>query len=331
MPVPFAPHRDLAEPPVDVVQPQRGHLAGAQPEPGQQGQDGQVPPPGPGRGIAGGQQRGHLITVQRLGQAGLRPPGRRGHRQRLADQALRVQEAEQGPQRGHHPLDRLRPLPGLSHHERSHLTRRQILQVKAAVLRFRPAGQERAHHPHVQISRRHGQPALDEQVIPVPAEQPVLRACRWDRRRRRDHPQPPQIAQQRPQRPASDVPGIASRAALGEVRINHRRGQARRLRALPRQPPAQMRHQAHMRRRRQRRIPQPLQLDPETTSIRRQRPAHPSPRRARHRCHDLLLSSGIDGGETVLIIRPRLCRSQDPDTATTHSSCRVVGITGGSA
>jgi hypothetical protein len=94
------PIRDLTSPPVDVIQSQRRHLAGAQPEPGQQGEDGQVPPPGPGERIAGGQQRGHLISVQRPRHPGLGPPGRRGHRQRLADQALGMQEAEQGERDG---------------------------------------------------------------------------------------------------------------------------------------------------------------------------------------------------------------------------------------
>jgi hypothetical protein len=55
MPVPFAPHRDLTTPPVDVVHHQCGHLTGAQPQPHQHGEDRQVPATGRGPLIAAGQ------------------------------------------------------------------------------------------------------------------------------------------------------------------------------------------------------------------------------------------------------------------------------------
>ena len=79
-PVAFAAHGDLAAAPVDVVQAQRGDLTDPQAQAQQHRQDRQIPAAGRGALVATGQQRPHLLVVQRHGQAGQRPPGRRGHR-----------------------------------------------------------------------------------------------------------------------------------------------------------------------------------------------------------------------------------------------------------
>ena len=104
--VTLAAHGELPGSPVDVVQAQRGDLAGTQPEPGHQGQHREVPPPGGGAAVAAGQQRGDLSGLQRLRQPGQPPAGNRRHRpgQRPGNLAGDVQIPQQRPQRGHRQL-----------------------------------------------------------------------------------------------------------------------------------------------------------------------------------------------------------------------------------
>ena len=70
VPVPFAPHDDLASAPVDVIQFQGGDLAGAQAQSDEHGQDREVTPAGRGAAVTGGQQLLRLADFQRFGQAG---------------------------------------------------------------------------------------------------------------------------------------------------------------------------------------------------------------------------------------------------------------------
>ena len=61
----LAAHDELAGPPVEVVEPKRGHLAGPQPEPRQQREDGVIAHADVGVPIAGGEQRAHLAGLER--------------------------------------------------------------------------------------------------------------------------------------------------------------------------------------------------------------------------------------------------------------------------
>jgi hypothetical protein len=72
VPVALAVDLDLAGAPVEIVEGERGHLPGAQPQACQQQQDGEVPPAMAGAPVAATQQARHL--------PGLYPPGARAGR-----------------------------------------------------------------------------------------------------------------------------------------------------------------------------------------------------------------------------------------------------------
>ena len=178
----LAADRDLAAPPVDVVQAEPGDLPGPQAHPGQHQQDRPVPAPGRGGRVAGVQHRLDLPGLQRPGQPGERVPGRRRHRARQRDgqDAVDVQEAEQGPQRGHDPLGRPRLLPGPVQHECPYLAGGQLLQLQAPVVFECPLLKERAGQADVQGDRRRCQAPLGGQV----GREPVQQQARLRRRLR---------------------------------------------------------------------------------------------------------------------------------------------------
>ena len=81
-----------------------------------------------------------------------------------------MQEAEQGPQRGHDPLGRPRLLPGLVQHECPYLAGGQLLQVQAPAVFECPLLQERAGQADVQRDRRRRQAPLGRQVGREPVQ-----------------------------------------------------------------------------------------------------------------------------------------------------------------
>ena len=107
---PLAVDHDLAGPPVDVIEAEAGHLAGAQPEAEQDEQHGVVPPalrPAP---VAGAEQGigGPLVDPHR--QGGPVPMGNReGRRGQVARcQPLNEATAQERAQRSHKQLRRAR-------------------------------------------------------------------------------------------------------------------------------------------------------------------------------------------------------------------------------
>ena len=110
MPLPLAPHHDLAGSPIQVVEFQPHHLTGAEAEPGEQHEDRVVSPADAGPLIARAQQTFDLLCTEILGDGRQPPVGHRRHasRQVRRNLSLLQQEAEEGPQRRHHQLRSLR-------------------------------------------------------------------------------------------------------------------------------------------------------------------------------------------------------------------------------
>ena len=117
---------------------QRGDLAGAQPQPRQQGEDREISAPDSRAPIAARQQPRDRPGVQRLDQS-RQPPARDRRnrvRQRVLDLALHMQEPQQHPQPGDHALRRCR-----------RTSARASLQHERADGRARPAAPARARPP----------------------------------------------------------------------------------------------------------------------------------------------------------------------------------------
>lgn len=157
-----------------------------------------------------------------------------------------MQEPQQGSQRGHHPAHRPWPQGTPGHHERAHHTRIQMLQVQLPVS-LGTLGQEQASQSHIQLGCGGRQAPFRDQIIPKPDQQPLHWRRRGWRLRTREHSQPPQIVQQRLHRPACQRVGIASRTALGEVRVSRHRRQRGHRQVFSDHPAAQVRYQPHMR------------------------------------------------------------------------------------
>ena len=249
-------------------------------------------PAGRGGRVARGQHRLDLPRFQRPGQPGQRVPGRRRHGggQRDGDDAVDVQEAEQGAQRGHDPLGRPWLLPGLIQHECPYLGGSQLLQVQAPVPVERPLLQERAGQADVQRDRSLRQAPLGGQVARVPVQHlPGLR--HRARRRGRDCPQPAQVAQQRPERRDGPLVDIPCRPAGFEVPFRHQYFESLRVEALCAHPAAQVGHQPELARGGERGIPKPGQPGPEPLRVLRERPGHVRPGRFRLCHHELLFQT----------------------------------------
>jgi hypothetical protein len=294
----LAADRDLAAPPVDVVQAEPGGFAGSQAHPGQQQQDRPVPAPGGGGRVAGVQHRLDLPGLQRPGQPGQRVTGRRRHRarQRGGQDAIDVQEAEQGPQRGHDPLGRPRLLPGLGQYECPYLAGGQLLQAQVPVVFESPLLQERAGQADVQRDRRRCQAALGRQVGREPVQQQA-RLRRRLRRRKRGRPQPAEIAQQRAECLGGPLVRVSRQAAGREVPFRRRHVQILGADALGGHPAAQVSGQPYLAGCSERGIAEPEQLGPEPVRVLRERPGHLRPGRFRFRHHELLIRTTSASGE----------------------------------
>ena len=193
VPIALPHHGDLAAAPVDVLQPQRGHLTGAEPQPGQQRQDRPVTLSDRGSGVAGAQQHRGLFGRQVLRQPGQFPVGGGGHRahQRGVDHPAQVQEPQQRAQGCARALHRRgQGALATAEHERGHLAGGQ--RVQAEHIADDPGGQERADQVRLALDRHLGQAPLAGQIRGVVGQHHPNRA---DHQRRRDRRRRPDLTQ----------------------------------------------------------------------------------------------------------------------------------------
>ena len=212
-PVALAPHRQLTGPPVDVVEPQCGHLSRAQTEAHQHGQDREIAPADRTAPVAAAQQRRDHRRVQGLGQRRqLRVRDSRDRRGEVArSDPGDEQEPQQRPQRAEQRLHRPHAAqPRLRQHERGHLRGREIVKVEPVT-----HGVSRQEPPSDVLMAAHRgrrQTPLDAQIAAIGIEQPIHRALHRRRLARRHPRDLAQVGQQRPQRP-DRTPTAAPRAS----------------------------------------------------------------------------------------------------------------------
>ena len=271
---------ELPGAPVDVLDPERGDLAGTQPQPGEHHQHRVVPAPASTSAIARVKQRLQLLRLKRARQPRQPPRRRRRHRvsQRAGDQTAEMQEPQQRPQAGHRHLRRPFRLPRAPGNDERHDVRRaQPAQIELVALTHATI-EKRPHRQHVTLDRVRRQPALDRQVLAVVPKQHLDRADRHTRRRRRNDAEPAQVPQQRRHRPRRDAIRIAGRAPLRQEPLNRLARQPVRTEPLTMQPAAHVRHQLQLEPRRRPPIPQTPQLAREPRRERLQRARNPDPR-----------------------------------------------------
>ena len=206
-----------------------------------------------------------------------------------------MQEAEQGPQRGHDPLRRPRLLAGLVQHECPYLGGGQLLQVQAPVAFERPLLQERAGQADVQRDRPRRQAPLGRQVSREPVQQLAGLRHRF-RRRERGRPERAQVAQQRPECLDGPLVRVSRRAAGREVPFRCLHVQVPCAESLGGHPAAQVSDQPQLAGGGERGIAEPGQLGPEPVRVLRERPGHLRPGRFRFRHHELLFRTTIASG-----------------------------------
>jgi hypothetical protein len=92
-------HDDLAGSPIDIVQPELGHLTRPQAETDQHCQNGDVAAAASRGSVARHKEATDLVRVQTFRQSDQSPAGSRWHGrdQRAFDDAIEMEEAEQGP------------------------------------------------------------------------------------------------------------------------------------------------------------------------------------------------------------------------------------------
>ena len=233
----------LPGPPVQVVQPQPGNLAGPQPEPGHQHEHGEVPCPGGRRPVAAGQHRGHVRVPALAGQAAHPPPGNRRYQRRQvpAGQPRGEQVPQQRPERHGHLLHRPDGVdPGLPGNERRHRRGRRLVQAGRSVRAGQPR-QERADEMEAQAHGALGQPPLRPQVAAERIQDLVRLAGGLLLLLARGQPLLPQVAQQQPQGPYRAPPPVSLLPACRGEPLQLALGQVCRSQALGFQPPAQAR------------------------------------------------------------------------------------------
>ena len=195
---PLAAHHDFAPAPVDVIEPERGHLPGPQPEAPQHGEDGEVTQSRHRAPVAAGEQRSHRLCAQTPRQWLVRPTGGSGHRlrHRAGRVALQEQEAQQRPQRrDQHPGRPGTPSLTLADHEGGHVPGPQAPQVQP----IRPLAlrQEQPGRAQVALDTARRQPPFARQVAAVLLQQHLRGRAMRRLRRDRSHPQAAQVSQQR--------------------------------------------------------------------------------------------------------------------------------------
>jgi hypothetical protein len=207
-----------------------------------------------------------------------------------------VQEAEQGPQRGHDPLGRPGLLPGLVQHECPNLAGGQLVQVQVPVASGRPLLQERPGQADVQRDRRRCQAPLGRQVGREPVQQQAGLRHRF-RRRERGSPEPAKVAQQRAECLDGPLVRISRRPAGCEVPSRCRHVQIPCGQPFGGHPAAQVSRQPYLAGGGERGIAEPEQLGPEPVRVLRERPGHLRPARFRFRHHELLIRTTSASGE----------------------------------
>ena len=210
LPVTFAVYQQLARPPIDVVELDRGDLPGAQPQPPEQQQDHQIPASDRALGIAARQHRSDPLgrhPLRKRPAPQIRDVRHRPHQRRL-DQSRHVQIAQQRPQlrrQIHRPGHR--PPRALSRQEPAHIRGPQPPQLEPAdppdaILQESPRG------TLVVTDRPSHQPPLARQVHTEVGEQLLNRPRPSSRRRDRAHL--PQIRKRNPHARPSHIRAIAS-------------------------------------------------------------------------------------------------------------------------
>jgi len=271
----LAVNHDLARPPIDVVERQRGDLAATQPQSGQQHQDRVIAAPGRCRPITTVKQPRHLPDRQRAREI-LPPPRDRRHRlgERLGDQPVHVQEPQQRPQRVDHRLRRPDRAPArLPQHEHADVGSRQTRE--SVVERHRALGQEQPRGRLILRGRARLHPPLPKQILPELPEQPINQ--RGERVVGRQHAEPVQIAEQPAQAQRRETLQIPLPPAPDEIPLQPVRRQRRDLEPFGLHPPAHMRQQIQLLLRTPQRVALLEQTDPEPIGEPHQRPAHPDP------------------------------------------------------
>jgi hypothetical protein len=271
VPVALAVDLDLAGAPVEIVEGERGHLPGAQPQACQQQQDGEVPPAMAGAPVAATQQARHLPGLYPPRRQSWPPRGNPWHRRSKRDggEPGDVQIPQQRAERGHRLVRRRRGGPAaLGNHERRDVGGGELLQRGLG----RAARQEAACDPQVGADRAGGQSPLGSQIPAVcrkPLPEQVLSA---HRSRRRHHSKTPQVAQwQRHtrRRHPGDTP---LRTPRGHKPLGLLVGQLTQTRALCCKPAAELAKQRQPMLDRRRREAQRHQPRAEALRVRGQRP-----------------------------------------------------------
>jgi len=194
VPVALAVDLDLAAAPVEIVEGERGHLPGAQPQACQQQQDGEVPPAMACAPVAASQQARHLPGLGPAGQRSWPPRGNPWHRRgkRNGGESGDVQIPQQRAERGHRLVRRRRGgLAALGNHERRDVGGGELLQHGLG----RVARQEAARDPQVGADRAGGQSPLGCQIPAVCRKPLPEQVSSAHRRRWRHHSKAPQVAQ----------------------------------------------------------------------------------------------------------------------------------------
>jgi hypothetical protein len=274
----LAADRQNALPPVDVAEPDAGHLGRAQSQPRQEHEDGVVAASACAAAVAGGQDGRDFPAGHPVRLADRLPSGDRRDRgvQRPGDVAGHMQEAQQAAQRGHHRLGvGVTAGPRPAGHEPGDVGGRQ--RVQRLVERFpgyRDGIEEHGGACGEPADRARRGAALVGQVDPVLGQQPVSRPGQR-LHHRADDPTFPEEAGQACQRHAGDPRPVPAGPPLREEAVDLGGGlQRRHVQALLLQPAAQVRHHAHLIADRAARVAPVDQRRPEAGGVTGQRAAH---------------------------------------------------------
>jgi len=171
-------HDDLAGSPINIVQPELGHLTRPQAETDQHCQDGDVAATAP-RGSGGRREEAaDLVRIQTFRQSDQSPAGSRWHGrdQGPRDDAIKMEEAEQGPKGCDRQLRRAATLSRTTGHRKGeNVSCGQMLDIQGEAVGRESALQEWSHHVEIDARRGGSQGALDGQVAPEPIEHCVQR------------------------------------------------------------------------------------------------------------------------------------------------------------
>jgi hypothetical protein len=279
--------QQFAAAPVEVLERDRGDLAGAQPEPRQQQHDRVIAPADQPAPVTTGQQPLHDRRLQPARQRAIPKISDPGHRplQRQLDQSRDMQISQQRAQPPHQlPRPRHTELRALRREEQAHVRGTQPL--KPEPVRPDPPRQEQPRGRLVATEHRvRRQPTLIEQIPAIAHQQPLERIVHNGRHGGRHDPEPPQVPERQrcapyrgPRRPARSTP-----RSHEPLHLLHR--ELIRSQTLALEPPTQQIQLPQPMRHRAARIPPSRQPRRVPRCIRRQRPRrHRNPNPRSHRC-----------------------------------------------